>query len=555
MNVEEVQRSLWEQSKTHKQHRESDLPLFPVNPYGRRIRNLMDLMHQPDWLHEACECVLSRSRGKAPGVDRVTAQKFSSGLEGKLEKLRLELKHGTYQPQPVRRVMIPKSNGKMRALGIPCLRDKIVQEAMRMALEPIFEVEFHDNSYGFRPNRSAHNAISRCQQLVMAKFTWVIEGDVKACFDEISHKAILKVLREKVMDNKFLSLTHSFLKAGVEIEGVVQPTEKGVPQGGVISPLLANAVLNKLDWFLHNKGTYGKVQRWQSRHGQPNVRFARYADDWCVFITRASKKYALRLREQIREHLKQESGLELSVEKTHVTHIREGIRFLGFRILAGKSRSGIIVPKIKIPIEAVTQVRRRLDEAMRYRPHQESIACRLNRGSAVVRGWSNYFRIAYNFYNVAGSLDHYAFWSATKSICRKLDINTAKCLKRYSIGNYIGLDMHCKLSQFSSTKIMPYGVLRPKEYEAGLGKYGTDMELEAYRFHEGRRQGSADLRFETLKRDRYKCCTCGRSLTARSAQVDHITPVKCFANVALASTPDNLQTLCLDCHKEKHRAR
>ena len=279
----------------------------------------------------------------------------------------------------------------------------------------------------------------------MAKFTWVIEGDVKACFDEISHKAILKVLREKVMDNKFLSLTHSFLKAGVEIEGVVQPTEKGVPQGGVISPLLANAVLNKLDWFLHNKGTYGKVQQRQTRHGQPNVRFARYADDWCVFITRAPKKYALRLREQIREYLKQESGLELSVEKTHVTHIREGIHFLGFRILAGKGRKGEIVPKIKIPIKAITQARRRLDEAMRYRPHQESIACRLKRGSAVVRGWSNYFRIAYNFYKVAGSLDHYAFWSATKSICRKLDINTAKCLKRYSIGNYIGLDVHCKL--------------------------------------------------------------------------------------------------------------
>jgi group II intron reverse transcriptase/maturase len=180
-------------------------------------------------------------------------------LESNIETLRLELKHGTYQPKPVRQVLIPKANGKMRALGIPCLRDKIVQEAIRMALEPIFEVEFHDSSYGFRPNRSAHHAVSRCQQLMKQKFTWVIEGDVKACFDEISHKTILKVVREKVMDNKFLNLIERFLKAGVSIKGVVRPTVKGVPQGGVISPLLANAVLNKLDWFLHEKGERQEV--------------------------------------------------------------------------------------------------------------------------------------------------------------------------------------------------------------------------------------------------------------------------------------------------------
>ncbi len=233
MNVNEVQRRLWEQSHTHKAHRETGMPLFPTDPYALRIRNLMDLMHHPHWLREAADRVMRRSRNKAPGVDGVTTRMFRKGYEGKIDVLRLELKRGTYQPQPVRRVMIPKANGKMRALGIPCLRDKIVQEAMRMALEPIFEVEFHDNSYGFRPNRNTHHAVFRCQNLMKHGFTWVIEGDVKACFDEISHKAILKVLREKVHDNKFLDLVRRFLKAGVEVEGVVEPTEKGVPQGGL----------------------------------------------------------------------------------------------------------------------------------------------------------------------------------------------------------------------------------------------------------------------------------------------------------------------------------
>ena len=260
MNVEEVQRRLWEQSQRHKQHRESGSPLFPVNPYENRIRNLMDLMHHPQWIKQACDRVILRSRGKAAGVDKVSVAQFEKKLATELETLRQELKRGTYRPQPLRRVMIPKANGKMRALGIPCLRDKIVQEAMRMALEPIFEVEFHDDSYGFRPNRSTHHAIFRCQQLMQRNFTWVIEGDVKACFDEISHEAILHALREKVMDNKFLALTCLFLKTGVSIDGIVHPTEKGVPQGGVSTPqtmlqkslfrgLSKRETVNPIDYF------------------------------------------------------------------------------------------------------------------------------------------------------------------------------------------------------------------------------------------------------------------------------------------------------------------
>jgi len=245
MNIDEVQRRLWEQSHDHKQHRESGTPLFPTNSYDGRSRNLYDLLHNPAWIAAACVRVLKRSRGKAAGVDGVTAHEFKKNLESNLEQLRLELKRGTYQPLPLRRVEIPKANGKMRQLGIPCLREKIVHEAIRMALEPIFEVEFHDNSYGFRPNRNTHHAVHRCQQAANRGFTWIIEGDVKACFDEISHKAILRCVREKVMDNKFLRLIHRLLKAGVVIDGVVQPTTKGVPQGGIVTP---PTILPKTHW-------------------------------------------------------------------------------------------------------------------------------------------------------------------------------------------------------------------------------------------------------------------------------------------------------------------
>jgi len=186
MNIEEVQRRLWEQSRAHRQNRESGRPLFPTNPYDGRIRDLMDLMHNPTWIAAACDRVLKRSRGKAAGVDGVRAYEFERTRDRRLEELRLELKRGTYRPLPLRRVEIPKANGKMRQLGIPCLRDKIVQEAIRMALEPIFEVEFHDSSYGFRPNRSAHHAVARCRHAALSGFTWTIEGDVKSCLDHAS---------------------------------------------------------------------------------------------------------------------------------------------------------------------------------------------------------------------------------------------------------------------------------------------------------------------------------------------------------------------------------
>jgi group II intron reverse transcriptase/maturase len=553
MNIEEVQRRLWEQSQAHKQHRESGTPLFPTDPYGGRIRNLMDLIHNPTWIAAACDRVLKRSRGKAAGVDGVRAYEFEKAREHRLEELRLELKRGTYRPQPLRRVEIPKANGKMRQLGIPCLRDKIVQEAIRMALEPIFEVEFHDSSFGFRPNRSAHHAVHCCLLSAQQGFTWVIEGDVKSCFDEISHEAILRCVREKVMDNKFLDLINHLLRAGVEIEGVVHPTVKGVPQGGVVSPLLANIVLNKLDWFLHSKGSYGnKANQRQNYHGLPNVRFARYADDWCVLLTRCNKRRAERLRDEIRGFLRKFCGLELSSEKTRITHVRDGFDFLGFNISVGVGRSGKLVRKLKVGQKAITNIRSRLDAVLQYRPRQESISVRLGRASAVIRGWSNYFKIAHNFLGVAHGLDHDAFWSAVKAICLKDDISTAKCLRKYRFGHAIGVHEHLTMVRFQQTE-STYYFSSPIPYQpGGGGPYLDDDEWEAtYYLPDRRRPGQGDLKWKAMIRDSFYCRGCAVSVTARTSVADHIRPVSDFANLEMAHELDNIQTLCLRCHKLK----
>lgn len=556
MNIEEVQRRLWEQSKEHREHRESSLPLFPVNPYDNRIRKLMDLMHNPTWLREAANRVLTRSRGKAAGVDKMTVSEFEKNLEHHLETLRMELKRGTYQPKPVRQVLIPKANGKMRALGIPCLRDKIVQEAIRMALEPIFEVEFHSSSYGFRPNRNTHQAVFRCRLLMQKYYTWVIEGDVKACFDEISHKAILKVVREKVIDNKFLDLIERFLKAGVNIKGVVHPTTKGVPQGGVISPLLANAVLNKLDWFLHSKGVHSGAERQLARyHRRPNIRFVRYADDWCVFIIRGSKRYAESLRNEIAEFLRRESGLELSEEKTKITHVRDGFDFLGFQLRCGIGKSGKLVSKIRVGLKAIQSLKERLNKEIRNVNSFVSISARIYRANLVLRGWAEYYRAAHNFPKVAHRMDHWTFWTMVKAICRKMDIPTGKCLKQYYHRTTIHYMRTEYLGKLSDKKVI-LNVPSPLPYEPGaLQAYEDDMDMtrnaKILKFSERKRPGTRDLKIAILRRDECRCQGCNKKVGLGTSHLDHIEPVNSFANFEMANHPDNLQTLCWECHRKK----
>jgi len=496
--------------------------------------------------------VLTRSRGKVAGVDGVRVCEFEESCAHRLEQLRLELKRGTYRPLPLRRVEIPKANGKMRQLGIPCLREKIVQEAIRMALEPIFEVEFHEHSYGFRPHRSAHHAVARCRYTALTGFTWIIEGDVKACFDEISHKAILRCLREKVLDHKFLALIQLLLNAGVEIDGVLHSTTKGVPQGGVASPLLANIVLNKLDWFLHSKGFHENAGRVRARHSQPNVRFCRYADDWCVFLTRSSRTHAERLRDEIRKSLWEACGLELSTEKTRITHVRDGYDFLGFNVSVDTGKSGSLSPKIRVGRKAITNIQTRLGETLRYRPMQESISVRLQRASAVIRGWSNYFKAAHNFSKVGHGLDHKAFWIAVKAICRKEDISTAQCLRKYRLGNTIGVHEDCRLARFQDTKAAYY-YSSPKRYQPGCHQpYLEDDEWEVTLvLSDYARPGRGDLKWTALVRDGFHCRGCGAAVTSKISHADHIKPVNRFANLALANDVDNIQTLCLRCHKHK----
>ena len=257
------------------------------------------------------------NRGAA-GIDKVSIKMFEANLLENLLALLRDLKDGSFIPFPLRRKFIPKEPGKFRPLGIPAVRDRIAQETVRRLLHPIFEPLFHDASYGFRPGRNCHQALEKVLELHDQGYQVVLDADIKGFFDNLSHAVIMEAVAAQVADGNILRLIEKFLRAGVVEEGVFKPTTIGTPQGGVISPLLANIVLNHLD------GRLGAAGYW----------FVRYADDFVVLCqTQAQAEEALTLVTQTLTEL----GLQLSPEKTRITTYRRGYSFLGF-VMSRRSR-------------------------------------------------------------------------------------------------------------------------------------------------------------------------------------------------------------------------
>ena len=231
----------------------------------RRVDRVLRLIAQPEWLTEAARITLSSKGAKTPGVDGVSKADFQARFPESIHRLSEELLSGTYEPMPARRIYIPKANGKQRPLGIPTLRDRVVQRAMLMAMEPIWESDFHSLSYGFRPERSVHHAI-RTVKLQLTDNTydagrWVIEGDLSSYFDTVHHRLLLKAVRRRIHDKRFMTLLWKMLKAGHVDKGLFRAASEGVPQGGVLSPLLSNIMLHEFDQYLHDHYLSAKARK------------------------------------------------------------------------------------------------------------------------------------------------------------------------------------------------------------------------------------------------------------------------------------------------------
>jgi RNA-directed DNA polymerase len=364
---------------------------------GRRFADLFNLVADPCFLAVAWTRVRENTGARSAGIDKCTAHYIEAspaGVVGFLEELREALRSRMFQPVPVRRVEIPKASGKFRKLGIPTVADRVVQASLKLVLEPIFETDFSDSSYGFRPRRRAQDAIEDIRFHAHRGYEWVFEADIAACFDEIDHTALMGRIRGRIGDKRLLALVKAFLKAGVlDTDGLTYGTFTGAPQGGILSPLLANIALSVIDdhfdtaWATHRDGSARRSHR---QRGGATYRLVRYADDFVILVF-GSRAHAEALWEQVGELLTP-MGLRLAPDKTQVVHLDEGFDFLGFHIQRHTQKGGNRSYVYSYPSrKSVQTMRRKLKTVTKRITHQpaDELFKQLN---SMVRGWAQYFR-------------------------------------------------------------------------------------------------------------------------------------------------------------------
>jgi RNA-directed DNA polymerase len=406
----------------------------------RRFDDLFNLVADPAFLLVAWARVRVNRGAKTAGVDGRTAPAIALmvGVEEFLDVLRASLKDRSFRPLPVRERMIPKANGKLRRLGIATITDRVVQASLKLVLEPIFEADFLPCSYGFRPNRRAHDAVAEVRHFTSHSYEWIVEGDIKACFDEISHSALLDRVRIRVGDKRVLALVKAFLRAGILGEDrVLRENNAGTPQGSILSPLMSNVALSVLDEYiaqapggpLTDQGERAK----RRRRGLPNYRLSRYADDWCLTV-HGTKADAEALREEIAGVLST-MGLRLSQEKTLITHIDEGLDFLGWRIQRhrkrGTSKQYVYTYPARKSVKAVTGKVKTLCGRMDTSQPLDALLRQLN---PALQGWCAYFRPGVSSATFS-YLSYYTWQQVGRWLRRKHRRTAWKDLRRRYCGN------------------------------------------------------------------------------------------------------------------------
>ena len=350
----------------------------------RKVHSLIDKVYSRKNLELAWEKV-KKNHGSG-GIDEVTIEKFEEKKEYYLDMLHQKLRDGTYQPKPVKRVEIPKSGGGVRKLGIPCVMDRVVQQALVQRMEAIFEARFVDCSYGYRKGRAPRDAMRKVWRELQAGYLWVVDADLRQFFDTIDQEKLIDLIAEEISDGRVLQLVRDILRSGVVEGRCWQPTLTGVPQGGVASPLWSNIFLTPFDRAMTEKG----------------FRLTRWADDWVVVCrTRGEAQRALAYADRF---LREELGVELHPDKTRIVHVRQGFEFLGYKVKRGK---GYRLPEKKrrvgsnpqnlyaIPREKSVKTFQEQIRHLTRRKTPVTIQEMIDRLNPVIRGWGNFYRKAH----------------------------------------------------------------------------------------------------------------------------------------------------------------
>ena len=533
-----------------------------------RFADLYHLICREEWIATALHAVLANTGSRTAGIDGVTKRQLATDQAKQrfITTVRTELKAGCFKPTPVRRQYIPKPGGKRRPLGISTIKDRVVQMLLKMLLEPIWEADFFPCSHGFRPEHRTMDCIAPLYGLMNPKVKcyWVVEGDISGCFDHVSHTILLNLIERRVADRRILTLIKSFLKAGVMEGGLAHETDEGTSQGNIVSPLLANLYLTELDryWWDHYGGLSRRQKSQRRRAGWGNPVLLRYADD-LILVTNGPKKEAYQLREELRQFLAEVLKLDLSLEKTAVTHVNDGFDFLGFHIRRFvRPYGGKPVVLVKPSKKNIGRLKAKIRDMTGRHRLVDDEALKMAALNRVLRGWIGYYRHA-NAKQVADSLDFWverrmATWLGAKHTCgirRVLRMYQHRQGGRKNLAVRDGREKRLFLYRMAELPLTRYPLHRRVNpyLEGRPTTLAADSEwpvLERAWSGNTRTNLWRNRRSIVLKRDEYRCQnpTCG---TNTNLQVHH----KRWRKDGGDDRSSNLTTLCATCHRLEQQGR